>query len=236
MNRPLIGFLLILMFTQQIAFGGFEQMLSLFTLNRLGLNASGNSVIFVFVGIIVVAVQGYFIGRWSRRFGDAWLIRFGLALLSFGLVLTALTPRQPAPWYSRQAVEQQLSSGRKVPGETPPTQDLQIGLPDDNSKGWLGLGWILVAMIPAAIGGGLLQPAINSMITQRVSPEEVGGMLGISTALLSGANAVAPLAGGAIFQIFGSQAPFFAGGVLLAILWLVALRSVKKEETLTVTS
>lgn len=38
LNRPLIGFLLILMFTQQIAFGGFEQMLSLFTLNRLGLN------------------------------------------------------------------------------------------------------------------------------------------------------------------------------------------------------
>ena len=42
----------------------------MFTLSNLGLNASGNAVIFVYVGIIVVAVQGGLIGRWSRRFGD----------------------------------------------------------------------------------------------------------------------------------------------------------------------
>ena len=229
LNRPLIGLLLILMFAQQIAFGGFEQLLSLFTLNRLGLNASGNAVIFVFVGIIVVAIQGYFIGRWSRRFGDVWLIRFGLAMLALGLTLTAFTPQQPAPWYSRQALEQQLSSGSRGPGETPPTQNLQIPLPDEADRGWFGLVWIMLAMIPAAIGGGLLQPAINSLITQRASPAEIGGMLGISAALLSAANAVAPLVGGGIFQQFGAQAPFFAGGILLAVLWLVAMRSLKVE-------
>jgi DHA1 family tetracycline resistance protein-like MFS transporter len=47
LRHPAVGMLLALMFAQQIAFGGFEQLLSLFTLNRLGLNASGNSVIFV---------------------------------------------------------------------------------------------------------------------------------------------------------------------------------------------
>lgn len=229
LNKPLIGFLLILMFAQQIAFGGFEQLLSLFTMNRLGLDASGNSVVFVFVGIIVVAVQGYFIGRWSRRFGDAWLIRLGLALLAVGLLLTAFTPRQPAPWYSRQKLEQELSAGHRGPVGSTATEKLQISLPDDANRGWFGLGWILIAMIPTAIGGGLLQPAINSLITQRARPEEIGGMLGISAALLSGANAIAPVAGGAIFQVFGAQAPFFIGGALLVVLWLVAMRSVKRE-------
>lgn len=49
LKKPFVGFLLVVMFFQQLAFGMFQQMLSLFTLNRLGLNASGNAVIFVLV-------------------------------------------------------------------------------------------------------------------------------------------------------------------------------------------
>ena len=67
LNRPLVGFLLVLMFTQQIAFGGLEQLLSLFSLNKLGLDGRGNSILFVFIGILVVLVQGYFIGKWSKN-------------------------------------------------------------------------------------------------------------------------------------------------------------------------
>jgi MFS transporter, DHA1 family, tetracycline resistance protein len=224
-----VAFLLALMFFQQIAFGGFEQLLSLFTLNRLGLDASGNAVIFVFVGVLIVAVQGYFIGVWSRRFGERWLILMGLGLLAVGLALMAFTPHQPVPWYSRQAIQQELSAGRNLPGETPPTQNVQIQLPDDTSNGWLGLGWILLTMIPAAIGGGVLQPSINSLLTRQVGADKIGGTLGLSVALLSGANAVAPLLGGIIFQSMGSTAPFLMGGVLLALLWLLANRLVKKE-------
>jgi MFS transporter, DHA1 family, tetracycline resistance protein len=218
-----------LMFFQQVAFGGFEQLLSLFTLNRLGLDARGNSVIFVFVGILVVAVQGYFIGKWSRKFGERWLIMMGLGVLSIGLILTAFTPHQPVPWYNRAALQQQLSGDRNLPGETPPTKVVQIGLPDDSSKGYLGLGWILLTMIPAAIGGGVLQPSINSLLTRQVSEDKIGGTLGLSAALLSGANAVAPLLGGFIFQTLGSTAPFLIGGILLVILWLSATRLLKKE-------
>ena len=227
LKKPLVGFLLGLIFIQQIAFGGFQQLLSLFTLNRLGLNASGNSVIFVFVGIVVVAVQGYFIGKWSRRFGEVKLIRFGLVMLLAGLILTALTPRIPPPWYSQQSVADELSAGRTMPGETPPTQDLQVDIPSDANKGWLGLGWILFAMIPAAIGGGVLQPSINSLLTRSVSPAEIGGTLGISAALLSAANAFAPLAGGAVFERIGSSAPYVMGAILAGFLVLASFRGLK---------
>ena len=100
-THPTVGFLLLLMFGQQLAFGGFEQLLALFTLSNLGLNASGNAVIFVYVGIIVVVVQGGLIGRWSRRFGDRRLVYAGLGLLAVGLILLGFTVRQPPPWYSR---------------------------------------------------------------------------------------------------------------------------------------
>jgi MFS family permease len=228
LRRPEIGLLLALIFAQQIAFGGFEQLLALFTLNRMGLNASGNAVIFVFVGVLVVAVQGGFIGSWSRRLGDRRLIYLGLATLAVGLVLTAFTPRQPMPGYSRQKLAQELSaSGDFRTHENPTTQHLKIDLPPDTNKGWLGLGWILAAMIPVSIGGGILQPSINSLITKRVGRDEVGGMLGISAAFLSGANAVAPLLGGIIFQALGSTAPFLLGGLLMAALLLLSMKNIR---------
>jgi len=227
-RHPAVGFLLVLIFAQQIAFGGFEQLLALFTLNRLGLNASGNSIIFVFVGLIVVAVQGGLIGRWSRKYGERRLILAGLATLAIGLSLTAFTPRQPMPSYSKAALQAELQgSGTFRTHENPTTQNLAIEIPDDSQKGWFGLAWLLMAMIPAAVGGGILQPSINSLITQKARKDEVGGLLGISAAFLSGANAIAPLIGGMIFQSWGSTAPFLAFGLIMAILLGLAFFKVR---------
>ena len=100
----------------------------------------------------------------------------------------------------------------------PPVQELAVDIPDDTNRGWLGFGWLLAAMIPASIGGGVLQPSINSLITKRVEAHEIGGTLGISTAFFSGANAITPVVNGAIFDAFGSTAPFLIGGIILAIL------------------
>jgi DHA1 family tetracycline resistance protein-like MFS transporter len=232
--HPQVGLLLVLMFTQQLAFGGFEQLLSLFTLNRLGLNASGNAVIFVLVGVIVVAVQGGLIGQWSRKYGDRKLVFLGLGAMAIGLAATALTPRVPVPWYSQPELGRELTAAdQQSQVDIATLQSAPVELPPDGDRGWVGLIWILVAMVPASIGGGVLQPSINSLITKRIEPSEVGGMLGISAAFLSGANALAPLIGGALFQAFGSTAPFLLGGCGLALLLGAAWRWIKpgREET-----
>ena len=229
LRHPAVGFLLVLMFAQQVVFGGFEQLLSLFTLNRLGLDARGNAVLFVIIGVIVVVIQGGMIGKWSRKYGDRWLIVMGLALLAAGMILIAATPSQPAPWYSREALITELTGdgGRDLPGETPPTQHVPIPVPEDGHNGWLGIAWGLVAMAVASVGGAVLSPAINSSITQRVDPSEVGGMLGISAAFVSAANVLAPVIGGAIFNWVGSSAPFLLSGILTAGLWLAAMRLIR---------
>ena len=102
------------------------------------------------------------------------------------------------------------------------TGEVSVPLPDDTNKGWLGLIWILVAMVPIAIGGGVLQPTINSLITKRIEPGEIGGTLGISAALLSAANALAPLIGGLLFQIGGPTLMFVAWGLTMGVLWFIA--------------
>lgn len=224
---PGMALLLALGFAQQIAFGGFEQLLSLFTLSRLGLNASGNAVIFVFVGIVVVLVQGYFIGKWSRRIGDRNLVFLGLITLSVGLLLMAFTPSQPPPWYSKAEITQQLTSQSSETGSS--TSTLAIPLPEDVNKGLAGIGWLLLMMVPAGIGGGVLQPSINSMITKRVGSNERGGILGISASLLSAANIIAPLMGGVLFQV-SSGLPFIVWGVMMAILLIIAWIFLKPEQ------
>ena len=233
-KHPAVGLLLVLMFAQQLAFGGFEQILALFTLNRLGLNASGNAVVFVFVGIIIVAVQGGLIGRWSRKYGDRRLIIAALGLLAVGLILMGFTPHQPVPWYDEAAITAELNGTAEsdLPLETA-RQNIPIELPDEEDKGWLGLAWILLMMIPTGIGGGILHPAINSLITKRIEENEVGGMLGVSAAFFSGANVLAPIIGGALFGSLGSTAPFLFWGGTMALLLFVGLRYLKpgKEET-----
>jgi DHA1 family tetracycline resistance protein-like MFS transporter len=228
-SHPTVGVLLILIFAQQIAFGGFEQLLALFTLTSLGLGASGNSIVFVYVGVIVVMVQGYFIGKWARKWGDRRLILVGLAALTLGMALMALTPRIPPPFYSRAEMQAELHQPRTLPGETPPTQGVAADLPGDTSRGWLGLAWLLVAMVPAAIGGGILQPSINSLLTKRTGADERGGILGLSSAFLSAANAVAPLIGGALFAAFSFRAPFWFWAALMGVLLVVAARRIAPD-------
>jgi MFS family permease len=210
------------MFAQQLAFGGYEQLFSLFALNRLGMDATSISGLFVLAGIFIVVVQAGLIGRWSRQKGDRWLVMLGLSALAIGLVLTSLTPQIPVPWYDRARVSASLEgTGGGSLAEARPSS-IRVNLPDENRKGWGGLVWILIASFPAALGGGVLHPAINSLITQSAQTGETGSLLGISAGFYSAANAAAPLFYGSLFQWLGPWVPFMAGGILLSALWLRA--------------
>ena len=219
LKRPTIGILLVMMFAQQLAFGGYEQMFSLFALNRLGMGARDTSGLFVLAGLFIVAIQGGFIGRWSKKYGDRWLVMLGLSALAVGLILTASTPQIPVPWYNEAKITAEMQ-GRAS------TQIINVTLPSEANKGWLGIIWVLVASFPAALGGGVLHPAINSQITKSAGKDEVGGILGVSAGFYSAANAITPLFFGSPFQWFGAPVPFLLGGILLAVLWLIAMRKV----------
>jgi DHA1 family tetracycline resistance protein-like MFS transporter len=224
-KHPTIRFLLVLMFFYQIAFGGYEQLFSLFTLTRLGMDARDTSGLFVLAGLFIIVVQGGLIGRWSKEKGDRWLVLMGIGALSIGLIGTALTPAMPVPWYEKAKVLATLAGQGKFQVSL---QSINIQLPEEAARGWMGIIWLLLASFPAALGGGVLHPAVNSLISKASDKNELGGMLGASSAAYSAANAIAPLFYGVLFQWFGAPVPFFAGGLILAILWIIAPRVVKK--------
>jgi len=223
-SRPTIIFLVAVMFFYQVAFGGYEQLFSLFTLVRLGMDARDTSGLFMLAGIVIIVVQAGLVGRWSKKYGDRWLALMGIGMVSIGLIGTGLTPAVPVPWYEQERV---LNSMAGEGAFHVSTQNINIELPEETSRGWLGIGWLLVASIPAAIGGGTLHPAVNSLISKSADKTEVGGMLGVSAAAYSAANAIAPLFYGALFQWLGAPVPFLAGGAILLALFLFAPRIIK---------
>ena len=219
--RPALGTLLLLMFAQQIIFFGYESLLGLFTLTRLGFLGRGNAVLFLLIGLILVTVQLRFIGRWSARLGDKRLASLALGLLALGLILTATTPESPHPFYVRELVERDLLAVQTSTTEAL-IGDLGIDLPANANRGFSGVIWLLVAIVPVSVGAGLIRPALNSLITQSVAGGAYGRALGLSSALVSAANASAPLVAGLIFQQAGASAPFLIGGVLMAGLCLLS--------------
>ena len=221
-----LNVLLVLMFAQQLVFFGFESLLGLFTLSRLGLLGQGNALIFVVVGITLVTVQTRYIGRWSRQYGERKMIYGALALLAAGLILIALTPELPHPFYVRQIVENKLSAEAASSTEAV-IGTIAIQLPENGHNSVLGLIWVFVVIVPISIGAGLIRPSLNSLMTKHVPRHEYGSVLGMSASFASAANAVAPLLGGFIFQNYGSTAPFLLGGLVLAGLLLLSLFFIK---------
>jgi MFS transporter, DHA1 family, tetracycline resistance protein len=225
-QKPQINVLLLLMFAQQAVFFGFESLLGLFTLSRLGLLGQGNAFVFIVVGVVLVMVQVRLIGRWSRKYGESRVVAAALALLAIGLILFALTPEQPHPFYVRQIVEKALQT-QSASGTEALIGEIAVPLPENGHNGIVGLLWLLVVIVPISIGAGLIRPSLNSLMTRRVSREDFGGVLGLSSSVVSAANAVAPIAGGLLFQQYGSTLPFLLGGVVMAVLFLFSWLVVK---------
>ena len=154
--RPALGLLLLLMFAQQLIFFGYESLLGLFTLTRLGFLGRGNAALFIVIGLILVLAQLRFIGRWSARFGDRGLANMALALLALGLLLTGLTPDAPHPFYVRELVQRDLLSAAPTRTEAI-IGELGVDLPPNGKNSLAGVLWLLVALIQFR-SAGLIRP------------------------------------------------------------------------------
>jgi MFS family permease len=102
----------------------------------------------------------------------------------------------------------------------------------------IGIGLLLmgvtrsVAMLaPAvsllALGMGLTQPSLNSLISRRAGSEEQGEVLGVSQSVGSLSRVLGPVAAGFFFAEFGRDAVFFWGAMLVAGALLLALKLVR---------
>jgi DHA1 family tetracycline resistance protein-like MFS transporter len=91
-------------------------------------------------------------------------------------------------------------------------------------------------MIPFGLGG-IAGPALQSLITQQVGPNEQGELQGGLTSLQSITTIFGPLLASNLFAYFASDrapihfpgAAFFMAGLLIFIGWLIVMRSIPKK-------
>ena len=76
-----------------VAFSAMEALFPLYSEHTFGWKATQNAYIFVYVGIIMVIMQGGLVGRISKRWGVHALLLSGLVLLAIGLLLLPFTSR-----------------------------------------------------------------------------------------------------------------------------------------------
>ena len=74
-----------------VAFAGMETVFALFTQATFGWTAMQNGLLFTYVGVIVVLMQGGLIGLLVKRIGEQRLLLIGLLLLATGLFLLPLS-------------------------------------------------------------------------------------------------------------------------------------------------
>ncbi|MFZ5858028.1 MAG: MFS transporter [Chloroflexota bacterium] len=75
---------------------------------------------------------------------------------------------------------------------------------------------LLIILTPTALSGGILNTLLSSTLTKAVSPQEVGGILGLSASVESATRIFAPVIGGALLQQVGTWAPGAFGAVVMA--------------------
>lgn len=86
-RQPAILRLLGINLLYTVAFTAMEAMYPLFSEHVFGWTAKENAYIFVYVGVIMVIVQGGLVGQLAKRWGAQGLLLAGLALLAAGLLL-----------------------------------------------------------------------------------------------------------------------------------------------------
>jgi MFS transporter, DHA1 family, tetracycline resistance protein len=91
------------------------------------------------------------------------------------------------------------------------------------------------AMTGLALGMGLMQPAITSLISRRAGPEEQGEIMGVSQSAASLSRVLGPLVAGYSFATFGRDSPYFLAAVVVVFTLLLALKLPRGHGAATLT-
>ena len=89
------------------------------------------------------------------------------------------------------------------------------------------LAALVAAVTALALGMGLTQPSLNSLISRRAGGAEQGEVMGVSQSVASLSRVLGPFAAGFCFAEFGRNAAFLSGAILVAAALLLAYKLVR---------
>jgi MFS family permease len=94
----------------------------------------------------------------------------------------------------------------------------------------LSLWTLLLASGAVALGSGLTNPTLQSLISRNTGKDEQGGVLGVTQSLGSLARVFGPAWGGLFFDKLGVPAPYWSGGLLLFGCAMLSLYAISRMQ------
>jgi MFS family permease len=95
MHRKMLLAIIGALFLTILAVSGMETSVTLHARDRFGFRQLDLAYFFLFMGLIVAAIQGGLIGRLAKAFGERTLVMIGTASFTIGLVLVPVVFRVP---------------------------------------------------------------------------------------------------------------------------------------------
>jgi DHA1 family tetracycline resistance protein-like MFS transporter len=96
LERPHLPLLLVIGFLVTASFSGFESTFALFAERVYAFRPESIGYVFAFIGIVLVIVQGFLVGRTVKRLGEHHIVPISLAIVAIGLLMVPATHSIPA--------------------------------------------------------------------------------------------------------------------------------------------
>jgi MFS family permease len=168
-STPRLLVLIVLFFVVTFAFANLEGTFSLFLERQFHYGRAGTSYLFVYIGAIMIVVQGGLIRRLAAWAGEKALVVAGTLAMAIGLGLFHFASALPS---------------------------------------------LLVAIGVVALGNGLNNPSLSSLISRAAGGDRQGGVLGVSQSFGALARIAGPIMGTFMLR-FGNTVPYLAGGAIM---------------------
>lgn len=88
---------------------------------------------------------------------------------------------------------------------------------------------LLTFLFILSLGNGMSNTVSQSLLSQNVSPDRQGAILGINQSLGSFARFLGPTWGGFVYQYMGYKSPFITGGIAMLLIGIYSLKVLKKR-------
>ena len=92
LSNPKLTVSLLIFFLSTFAFANMEATIVLLTRQEFNFSPLQNSIMFTYIGVLIVFVQGGMIHRLAKKFGEKHLIAYGTVLVFLGLALIPGSP------------------------------------------------------------------------------------------------------------------------------------------------
>jgi MFS transporter, DHA1 family, tetracycline resistance protein len=95
----------------------------------------------------------------------------------------------------------------------------------------LTVALLLVALGLLALGNGISNPSLNSLISRRTASADQGLVLGTAQSMNSLGRFLGPIWGGFVYDRWGSHATFLSGGAFMGVAFLMSLNALRPART-----